>query len=472
MSRGPACLAVVLALGLGALGSCSGEPEPPGELPSTEPTVDGGTLVVLTRYAPTTYYLGRGGRPAGFEVDLVTAFAEHLGLDVRYEVLDTIGDILTALAEGRGHVAAAGLTETPARSRRFVAGPPYQTIRELAVCSPSANVRRQEDLEGLKIEVISSSSYLETLGELRRESLPDLRFEAVADSSTEQLLQRVAVGEIDCTVADSNIVAIDRRFLPSLRTPFALDKEESLVWYFSDLGAPLAEEATRWLAQFEASGELRVVENRHYGHIGRFDRFDTAVFLRRVGVRLPRWRALFQEAARRTGLPWALLASVSYQESHWDPTAVSRTGVRGLMMLTLDTAETLGVEDREDPEASVLGGARYLRDLIRRVPAFVPQPDRLWMALAAYNVGYEHLQDARVLAVKLDRNPNAWSDVKDILPLLSQSRYYRELEHGYARGAEPVIYVERVRNYFDLLSQLEEERASMDEAVGGSRGGL
>lgn len=462
---------LVLAL---AAGGCRARGEA-GTAAGEAPRLEEDTLVVLTRYAPTTYYLDRAGRPAGFEVDLVTAFAEESGLTVRFEVLDTIGDILTALAENRGHLAAAGLTRTPARSRRFPEGPAYQTIRELAVCAPEANVRRLEDLEGLSIEVIASSSYLETLGRLRRQSLPGLRFEAVADGSTEQLLARVARGEIDCTVADSNIVAVDRRFLPELRTPFALDAEESLVWYFSDRGAALAELAAQWLDRFEASGELRAAENRYYGHVGRFDRYDTAVFLRRVGVRLPRWRPLFEEAAERTGLPWTLLAAVSYQESHWDQAAESPTGVRGLMMLTLDTAEHLGIEDRDDPKSSVLGGSRYLRDLIQRIPPFVPQPDRLWMALAAYNVGYEHLVDARLLAVMLDRNPNSWSDVKEVLPLLSQRRHYRRLEHGYARGSEPVIYVEQVRNYFDVLGQLDEEggrAADAAEAVAGSVGGL
>jgi len=209
------------------------------------------------------------------------------------------------------------------------------------------------------------------------------------------------------------------------------------------------------------SGELQEVLDRYYWQVGRPDYYDTSVFFRRVEKRLPEFEEMFVTAEAASKLDWRLLAAVAYQESHWDPEAVSRTGVRGLMMLTEQTALELGV-DRTDPFESILGGAAYLGDLIERIPAFVPEPDRTHMALAAYNVGFSHLEDARKLAVELGVDANSWAAVSEVLPLLSQPKHYRKLRHGYARGREPVVFVEQVRNYYDLLSEtfsrVEEER--------------
>ncbi|MDX1657143.1 MAG: transglycosylase SLT domain-containing protein, partial [Candidatus Competibacteraceae bacterium] len=143
----------------------------------------------------------------------------------------------------------------------------------------------------------------------------------------------------------------------------------------------------------------------------------------------------------------------AYQESHWNPRARSPTGVRGLMMLTLATARPLKVSNRLDPAQSVDGGARYLRHLLERLPAEVVKEDRLWFALAAYNVGLGHVLDARTLARRLGRNPNIWSDLKGVLPLLARRQYHRTLEYGYARGSEPVRYVQRIRDFRDILER-------------------
>lgn len=433
-------LAAALVAGCGA---------PPPEEP-VEPWPPGSELVVLTRNAPTTYFIDREGHPAGIEYELASAFARQRGLTLRFRVLDSVDEVLTALERGRGDVAAAGLTRTETRAERFLSGPEYQEIEELAVCHPSLGIDAPEELVGSEVVIEASTSYQETLTGLRQR-FPELEWSTTGERSTEQLLQEVAAGELECTVADSNIVALDRRFLPPVQT-FPLGAENSLVWLLPKGAEPLREAISGWLERYRRSGRLQALMERYYAHVEDFDPYDTMLFFRRVDERLPRYRQLFLDAAADTGLPWTLLAALSYQESHWDPEARSPTGVRGLMMLTRTTAEAMGIEDRTDPEQSILAGARYLRRCLDRVPAYVQSPDRLWMALAGYNVGLAHLEDARMLAVDLDHNPNTWSGVKMVLPKLAQKRYYQHLRHGYARGYEPVIYVERIRNYYDLLS--------------------
>ena len=151
-------------------------------------------------------------------------------------------------------------------------------------------------------------------------------------------------------------------------------------------------------------------------------------------------------------MPADLLAALAYQESHWDPQATSQTGVRGIMMLTQNTAESLGVDNRLNPAEAIDGGARYLADRHQRLPDTLPEPDRTYLALASYNIGRGHVLDARQLARELGKNPNSWEDMKDVLPLKADKRYYPQTRYGYARGYEPVHYVQRIRNYQDVIS--------------------
>jgi len=130
-----------------------------------------------------------------------------------------------------------------------------------------------------------------------------------------------------------------------------------------------------------------------------------------------------QQAAQQHGVDWRLLAAMGYQESKWDPHAVSFTGVRGLMQLTEDTASRMRAGDRRDPRSSIFGAAKYLAMLMRDMPRRIPEPDRTWFAVAAYNVGLGHVEDARVLAQQAGRNPDRWEDVREFLPLLSQERH-------------------------------------------------
>jgi membrane-bound lytic murein transglycosylase F len=179
-----------------------------------------------------------------------------------------------------------------------------------------------------------------------------------------------------------------------------------------------------------------------------------ALLDKRVSL-LPRFRREFVAAQELTGIDWRLLAALAWQESQWDPLATSPTGVRGMMMLTEDTADRLKVKNRLDAAESIRAGARYLADLIEQLPPSVPEPDRTWLALAAYNLGMGHLNGARHFAVGLKRDPNSWYEMKQVLPLLARPEYYKRLKSGRARGGEAVILVENVRTYYGVLARFE-----------------
>lgn len=404
---------------------------------------------MLTRNAPTTYYLDRDGATVGPEYEMAVRFAESLGRPVRFEVLNSVGEILEGLEQGAGHIAAAGLTRTDSRDERFLVSPEYMTVEEEVVCRPGLQIRDVSDLSGLEIFVIDESSYDDTLRDLQ-ETLEELSWQTVTNQASEQLLYDVAESEIDCTVVDSNILSVHQRYMPRLEADLTIGSEKPLVWYVAPGRDDLRSQLEEWFAAYRSAG-LEAVVNRYYGHLDQFDPYDIEVFQDRIDSVLPEYRPVFEAASAETGFDWSFLAAMSYQESQWDPRATSPTGVRGMMMLTGITAEAMGVGDRLNAEESIRGGADYLLERLEAIPAYIPEDDRLWMALAAYNVGNSHLRDARMLAVRVGANPNTWIGVKATLPLLSERRYYQDLLAGYARGVEPVVYVERIRYYHEIL---------------------
>lgn len=416
-----------------------------------------GVLRVVSRNAPTTYYIGSEG-PVGPEYDLALGFAEYLGVELEIYTVDSLQQVLPEVTSGRAHLAAAALTVTPARQEEVAFGPTYRKVtQQLVYRRGSWRPRNLQQLVGTRLQVIAGSSYVDTLEQLRL-SLPDLTWLERPGTETQELLAQVADGKIDYTVADSTTVLVNRYFHPDIRAAMDLSEGQSIAWAFrAGEDRSLLERAEEYFAEISANGRIAEVMNRYYSHTDRFDYVGTRTFLRHVESRLPRYRTWFEEAAAEHGFDWRLLAALSYQESHWNPHAVSPTGVRGLMMLTLNTAEAMGVEDRNDPEQSIRGGARYLRRVIGKIPERIPEPDRTWMALAGYNVGFGHLEDARRITEIRGLDPDRWAHVRDSLPLLTQQRWYKQARFGYARGWEPVRYVDNIRRYYEVMGWITAE---------------
>ncbi|HEB60160.1 MAG TPA: membrane-bound lytic murein transglycosylase MltF [Gammaproteobacteria bacterium] len=413
-----------------------------------------GKLRVYTREGATTYSVGPHG-PEGLEYELLERFARHLGVELEIETHASLQDILDGVAEGRAHLAAAGLTVTEARQHRVRFAPPYQYITEQLVYRRGPNRRPADLLSATRdgdLEVVAHSSHAELLAQLKAEH-PELNWDEVEEIDTLELLNLVAEGIIDYTIVDSNELTLHRRFYPHLGVAFDVSKPKPLAWAFArGKDDSLYQEATRFFNELEKTGQLALIVKGFYSHVRAYDYAGTHTFIGHVKRRLPRYRVLLERAALKYDLDWRLLAAVAYQESHWNPHAVSPTGVRGFMMLTQATASQLGVTRRTDPEQSIEGGARYLRSLIDKIPGHIDEADRIWLALAAYNVGYGHLQDARVITRWRNGDPDSWQSIKENLPLLRKRKWYKKTRHGYARGNEPVRYVENIRSYYDILS--------------------
>lgn len=422
-----------------------------GRAPSTLEQVQAlNELIVITRNNSTTYFEGPEG-PTGFEYELAKKFADYIGVKLRVVVPPNFSDILPLTALGDAHLAAAGLTVTRQRMKKVRFGPAYQMITpQLVYRSGSRRPKTLDDLDGL-LEIVAGSSHEELLIQLQEEH-PELSWQADVEQDIEELLYLVWQQLIEYTIADSNQLAVNRRYYPELKPAIDLSEPQELAWAFPhSKDSSLYDTAVTFFRKIEANGTLDRLIDRYYGHIGEFDYVGTRRYQAHVDQRLPQFMDMFTYAAYETEVDWRLLAAIGYQESHWDPAAVSPTGVRGIMMLTRAAAKDLGVDNRLDPMQSIRGGALYLKKMKSRISGEVQEPDLTWLALAAYNVGLGHLEDARILTQKNKGDPNKWVDVKENLPLLTQKKWFQQTRYGYARGREPVRYVENVRSYYDIL---------------------
>ncbi|MEW5710460.1 MAG: membrane-bound lytic murein transglycosylase MltF [Pseudomonadota bacterium] len=448
-----------------ALVLCAACSEAPPRLPSA---LEHGTLVVVTINSPTTVYEDAEGNYAGLEHDLVNAFAGELGLAVRYVFMTDAAQLFKTLEEGRAHLAAAGIPALTPLGARVRFGPTYQTVRfEVVYRTDQPRPRSVADLLGKRLAMVAGSGGAENL---RKAATRDaaLAWSEMPVEDGLALLARLADGEFDYAVARSNVVAMATDFYPNVGGAFTVGEPTPLAWAFPEEGDPrLLAKAEEFFSRIARDGTLKRLLDRYYGHAGRLGPVDVNGIITRMRSVLPALKPWFQEAERLTGIDWRLLAALGYQESQWDPLATSPTGVRGLMMLTEETADRMGVTDRLDPYQSIIAGARYLLVLKETLPARIPEPDRTWLALAAYNLGFGHLEDGRILAQRKGLDPDAWMDVRQSLPLLSRPDHYMTVQRGFARGGEAVYLVENVRTYYDILKRFEQrERPLTADAPG------
>ncbi len=426
-----------------------------------------GELVVLTRNSPTTYYEGPNGF-AGIEYDMIKAFADDLGVRPVFVVPDKFSDIIPMLTLNEADLAAAGLAITGKRQKMVRFAPTYQTVRQQLIYRiGTPEPKNIKDLYGQHIELQAGTRYVNNLNQLKRKH-PKLGWTVEPDKDTEELLEMVWEGLLDYTVSDSHIFDLNRRYYPELRAAFAIHKPEKLAWAF-----PLSEDdslykaATKFINKLRRSGELKRLLERYYGAASVSNPINMTVYQLRIQNRLPLYEVLYEKAGKKYDIDWRLLAALGYQESYWDPGAVSPTGVRGIMQLTLPTARQMGVTDRSDPEQAIDGGAKYIRTMMDRLPTEIAGPDRIWMALASYNVGFGHVMDARIITRQQGGDPNKWDDVRQRLLLLQRRAWYQKAKHGYGRGLEAVRYVIRIRNYYEALVRYDDEQrsANTDDAI-------
>jgi membrane-bound lytic murein transglycosylase F len=409
-----------------------------------------GELRVGTINEPTTYYLGAHG-PQGYEYRLARAFANSLNVPL---VIVTVRDRSTLrelLAEGSVDIAAAQVTADESWKRAGLATTTYRDIEQLVVQKRGhAATRNIVGLNGGRVVVREGSPQLQLLRELRNSGASYLTWTELARDQADPL-DWVNTGDADFAIIDRSEFAFARHLYPEVTIAFSLPDPRPVQWLVRRSAIDLRDAANHFFTGARDSGELEHLARAADAEAGDFEYLEARRFQDDIAARLPELRAVFEQAAASQSLDWRLLAAVGYQESHWDGHAVSSDGAAGIMMLTESTAKAMGVTDRRNEKQNITGGAAYFAQVLQMIPAHVPEPDRSWLALAAYNVGYGHLEDARILAQIQGKNPDSWDDVRQYLPWLAQERWYRQAKRGYARGWEPVHFVDEVRGFLAVL---------------------
>ena len=410
-----------------------------------------GQITVITQNTPHCYYLYRD-EPMGFEYELAREFAAYLDVELKIKIVENWKRMAPELRNGNAALIAAGITITPKRQKRVAFSDGYMDIRQHIISHRNqAKIKNVNDLTGKTVHVQVATAYQERLEELRRQGV-DLKIELHKDLLTEELIQQVAQGDIGLTVADSNIARLNQRHYPRAVMAGAISELQQLGWAVHPEAHELREKINSFFAVIKENGRYDEIYNKYYGDVGNFDYVNVRAFHRRVRSKLSRYSPFIKAAARRHGFDWRLIAAQAYQESHLDPWAKSHAGAKGLMQLLTRTARSLKVADIYNPVDNINGGVQHLKNLYELFDSATGD-DRLMIALAAYNVGQGHIQDARKLAIKKKLNPDLWESLSQTLPLLRYRKYYKKAKYGYCRGTEPVIYVKQIMIYYDILKR-------------------
>lgn len=424
-----------------------------------------GELRVSTVQSPLTYAT-INGTVYGLDYELAQQFADYLGVKLKVTVRQNISQLFDDLDHGDADLLAAGLVYNSERVKSYQAGPTYYSVsQQLVYRVGSTRPRNLSNVTAEQLTVAPGQVVINDLQSLKEQKYPDLTWTVDDKRGSVDLMKAVIDGKLSYTIADSVAIGLFQRVHPELAVALDVTDEQPVTWFsLQDGDNTLSAAMLDFFNNMNEDGTLARLEEKYLGHGDDFDYVDTRSFLRAVDNVLPDLQPLFEKYA--SAIDWKLLAAISYQESHWDPLATSPTGVRGLMMLTKNTAQSLGLSDRTDAEQSISGGMRYILAMMEKVPDSVPQDEKIWFALAAYNMGYAHMLDARALTAKQKGNPDSWADVKQRLPLLSQKPWYSKLTYGYARGHEAYTYVENIRKYqISLVGYLQEKEKKATERL-------
>ena len=408
-------------------------------------------LRVITRNSPETYFLWRG-ELLGFEYELIRKFADINKVKLVIVVADSYAEMLTLLAEGKGDIIAAGLSRTKERAKQIAKAKLSTSLRynrvkeQLVAHQGSLPINELADLKGRTITIRQSSSFWTTAQMLAKDFGANIVI-AKEDIATEILISQVADKEIDLTIADSNLIAIESSFRAEIITPLTF-KEDVPYAYLVRQGNPqLLAYLNEFIRKYYRGTFYNVVKNKYfYNEKSRISHKKHRLV---SGSTLSPYDDIVRTYVQAYNFDWRLIVSQMYQESRFDPLASNATGAFGLMQMLPRTAAELGVDDLKDPEQAIASGVQYLDWTRDRFSKDLPVQEQIFFSLASYNAGYGHVKDAQRLARQLGLRSDRWfNNVEKAMLLLQRRQYYQKARFGYVRGREPVNYVRDIHQRY------------------------
>jgi membrane-bound lytic murein transglycosylase F len=406
-----------------------------------------GSLRMLTRNNAVSYFLHQG-KQRGFDYELMKMFARDQGLRLDVIVPSDASEMLPWLLEGRGDIAAAQLTITEERKKTIAFSEPYLLAQEVLVQhARDPPITKLEELSGKTIHVRKSSSYHSTLAPLATRYHFTV-VDAPEDQETEQLIGMVGRKEIPLTVADQNIAAVELTYRNDVQTTLVVQADRQIGYGVRPGNQALRAALDAFVKKKHRGLEYNVLKKQYFENKKNIEvaRQHDA---RATGALSP-YDDLIKDRSRQYGLDWRLMAAQAYQESRFDPDARSWVGALGLFQVMPATGSEMGFLNLTDPDEGTHAGVKYMAKLIDQFERDLPFKQRVRFALASYNAGKGHVQDARRLAQERGLNPDKWfGNVEKTMLLLAEPKYSRKARHGYCRGEEPVKYVSEIQSRYD-----------------------
>lgn len=428
-------------------------------------------FTIVTRVGSSTHSAAEAAGVSGFDRELIVRFMKEQNLKHRVVVAASDADLRRRLANGEADMAAAW--QSPRNDAGIRSGSPYAMNQSVLVMHEAAlPLSGINQLARKTVHVVSGSREEAVLLGIKA-AVPDVVVAPTRKLSELDLMESVAERRLEAALVSSAEYDVGNNYYPELQNALPIGDEQPIVWLFGPKVEPdLIAKADAFMARMQRSGELDRLKDRYFGHTARLTPAHSVRFIESIRTLLPKYRDLFETAQAATGIDWRLLAALAYQESQWNPLATSATGVRGMMMLTEDTADERGVSNRLDAAQSIRAGAEYLSNLHHALPSDVSEPDRTWLALAAYNLGLGHLKAARHIAKTQHVDASSWYEMKKVLPLLAKEQYYKRLKSGKGRGGEAVIMVENIRMFLDILKRHENPARVLASSAETTTGGI
>ncbi len=409
-------------------------------------------IKIVTRFGPSDYYEIKS-EENGYTYDVMKGFADFIGVKLTVITMDSLEDAINALNNREVDILAnMGVTNNVKTSYA------YNKVNQYIVYNSKYTPKPDEinDLNGNDIEIIDSIIIKNNLDSFLKPINVNLVISK--EKNIGEIINLIKDNKIKYTVVNNNELAIFNKYFPEIKIGFKIGENIPSTWAIPEnTNHQLEEKLSEYFTQILKTNKLKKFYTKHFTGKIQYTFVGTRSFLADFLNVFPLYEFYFKKYAKLYNHDWRLLASIGYQESKWDKDAVSYTGVRGLMMLTKNTSKEMNVEDREDPIQSIEGGAKYLKKMLKSLPDNINNNDKIWYAIASYNIGFRHIEDAMKMADNEGVNSGNWYLLEPYILRLSQSKYYKNTKYGYARGWETLKYVQNIRQYYDILVFLDSQ---------------
>ena len=415
-------------------------------------------ILRIALVADPPHYFPNKVKERGYDFELVSHYATSIDVELEIVKTNTSNEIIFLLNQGKVDIGILG--SSPEFDQKNIENVVTYNNSKWYVIGNRANRQLPKSIDSIEPNTMivangsNASFMLHSIGE----DYPSLLWDELKNTNVRSILERINENHSKISIISEDIYAYYQYLFPETKKIFVLPIKYPSRWLVkNNNNLSFLYSINSFFNKYKQNGKLEKIGKTYYEHLSAFDYVDIRYYLKRINKKLPKYKKYFVEAAKNSALDARIIAAVSYQESHWNRKARSPTGVRGMMMLTLDTAKRVGVKNRLNAKQSIFGGAKYLKILYESFSNTIEEPDRLWFTLAAYNIGLGHVEDARTITKSQGDNPNSWIDVEKHIPKLSQKKWYKKTRHGFARGYEPIEFVRRVRRYYDILCLYRQE---------------